>query len=125
MSSTHPHVRIVLTTLGADTDGAVLARTLVDERLAACVNVLPPMTSVLSMEGQVEQDRRAAGDHQNDAGEASGPGGAVRGLHSYELPEFVVLAAVSGSDAYCGGLESRSAPHKGAAPKGCPKRGDP
>jgi uncharacterized protein involved in tolerance to divalent cations len=37
---------IVLTTLGAGTDAAALARVLVAERLAACVNVLPVMTSV-------------------------------------------------------------------------------
>ena len=38
-------IAIVLTTIGADADAASLARTLVEERLAACVNVLPPMTS--------------------------------------------------------------------------------
>ena len=39
-------VSIVLTTLGADADAASIARTLIDERLAACVNILPVMTSV-------------------------------------------------------------------------------
>ena len=57
MSSSFPEVVLVLTTIAVEADGSVLARTLVDERLAACVNVLPPMTSVYRWKGQVEQDR--------------------------------------------------------------------
>ena len=47
----------MLTTIAADADGAALARTLVEEQLAACVNLLPAMTSVYRWKGQVEQDR--------------------------------------------------------------------
>ena len=50
-------VSIVLTTLGADADAAAIARTLIEERLAACVNILPPMTSIYRWQGKVEQDR--------------------------------------------------------------------
>ena len=46
---------IVLTTVAADRDPLPLARTLVDERLAACVNVLPPMRSIYRWQGAVEQ----------------------------------------------------------------------
>jgi periplasmic divalent cation tolerance protein len=93
-------VAIVLTTLGADADAAALGRTLVDERLAACVNVLPVMTSIYRWHGQVEQEReqqlviKTAGDRL-PALEAR-----LRELHPYELPEFVVLTAAGGSDAY-------------------------
>ncbi len=47
---------IVLTTVGAAFDVAALARTLVDEHLAACVNVLPPMQSIYRWQGQVHVD---------------------------------------------------------------------
>ena len=66
MSSTAGHdttasaIAIILTTLGIDIDVVAFARTLVDERLAACVNVLPPMTSVYRWRGLVEQ----AQEHQ-------------------------------------------------------------
>jgi periplasmic divalent cation tolerance protein len=46
---------IVLTTYPADRDPSSLAQALVTERLAACVNVLPPMQSIYRWEGQVEQ----------------------------------------------------------------------
>ena len=55
--SSSADVVIVLTTLGADADAVALARVLVDERLAACVNILPPMTSVYRWKDAVEQDR--------------------------------------------------------------------
>src|SRR6478735_11961577 len=45
----------LLTTLEADADGAAFARTLVDEKLAACVSVLPAMTSVYRWKGSIEE----------------------------------------------------------------------
>ena len=53
-------VRIVLTTIGSEADGISIAKTLVDEGLAACVNVLPQMISIYRWKGSVEQD----GEHQ-------------------------------------------------------------
>ena len=52
-----PSVSIVLTTLSADADAAALAKTLVEERLAACVNVVPGVTSIYRWQGAVSQDR--------------------------------------------------------------------
>lgn len=100
VSSSFPEVVLVLTTLAAEADGSVLARTLVDERLAACVNVLPPMTSVYRWKGQVEQDREQQVIIKTTRDKLPALEARVRELHSYELPEFVVLAVVSGSDAY-------------------------
>ena len=50
-------VRIALTTIGSEADAIALAKTLVDERLAACVNVLPPMISIYRWKGSVEQEK--------------------------------------------------------------------
>ena len=46
---------LVLTTLPVDGDAEAFARTLIDERLAACVNILPPMQSIYRWEGTIEQ----------------------------------------------------------------------
>ena len=100
MSSSVPDVVLVLTTIAAEADGSVLARTLVDERLAACVNVLPPMTSVYRWKGQVEQDREQQLIIKTTRDKLPALEARVRELHSYELPEFVVIAARGGSDAY-------------------------
>ena len=51
-----PAYVIVLTTLPAGAENGAFGRTLVEERLAACVNLLPAMESVYRWEGQVERD---------------------------------------------------------------------
>ena len=92
-------VSIVLTTLGADADAAAIARTLIDERLAACVNILPPMTSVYRWQGKVEQDREQQMVIKTASGRVADLQVRLRQLHPYELPEFLVLDA-TGSEAY-------------------------
>ena len=52
---THDYV-MVLTTLPVDADGPGFAQSLVEERLAACVNLLAPMESVYRWEGNIEQE---------------------------------------------------------------------
>lgn len=100
MSSTAPRVAIVLTTISAETDGAELARTLVDERLAACVNILPAMTSVYRWKGKVEQEREQQLVIKTTADRLPSLEVRIRELHTYELPEFLVIAADEGAAAY-------------------------
>ena len=58
---------IVLTTLPADGDAEQFASQLVEERLAACVNILPPMRSVYRWKGAVERaDERQLADQDDD-----------------------------------------------------------
>ena len=91
---------IVLTTLAADADAAALARTLVEERLAACVNVLPPMTSVYQWEGRVQEEREHQLVIKTVAGRLPALEARLHELHPYEVPEFLVLTAAAGSEAY-------------------------
>jgi periplasmic divalent cation tolerance protein len=86
---------LVLTTLGADADAAELARTLVEERLAACVNVLPAMTSIYRWKGSVEQEREQQLLIKTTAGRVEALAARLRELHPYELPEFIVLDAAA------------------------------
>jgi periplasmic divalent cation tolerance protein len=99
-SAAASRVAIVLTTLGADADAAALARTLVDERLAACVNVLPAMTSIYRWHGRVEQDREQQVVIKTAADRLPALEARLRELHPYELPEFMVLTPAGGSAAY-------------------------
>lgn len=91
---------IALTTLGADTDAAAFARTLVEERLAACVNILPIMTSVYRWKGAVDTDREQQLVMKTTEDRLERLEARVRELHPYELPEFVVLRPSGGSAAY-------------------------
>jgi periplasmic divalent cation tolerance protein len=90
---------LVLTTIGADADAAALARALVEARLAACVNVLPPMTSVYRWKGAVEEDREQQLVIKTSPATVAELQAWLLAHHPYETPEFLVLDA-SGSDAY-------------------------
>ena len=98
-SAAQPRALVVLTTLGADADAAALARAMVDRRLAACVNVLPPMTSVYRWKGKVEQDREQQLVIKTSPERRLALEAFLREHHPYETPELLVLDA-GGSAAY-------------------------
>ena len=91
---------IVLTTLPADAEARTFGRTLVEERLAACVNLLPAMDSVYRWEGQVEHDTERQVIVKTSRDRVAALWDRIRELHPYETPEFVVLNIQDGSDAY-------------------------
>jgi periplasmic divalent cation tolerance protein len=99
-SSLDPDVRIVLTTIGAERDAVALARTLVDERLAACVNVLPKMISIYRWKGSVEQDHEHQIVIKTRSDRLPALEARLRQLHPYELPEFLVLDVAGGGAPY-------------------------
>lgn len=84
---------IVLTTLSASTDAVAFARMLVSDRLAACVNVLPPMTSLYRWKGAIEEDREQQLVIKTTRDRVAAIEARFRELHPYELPEFVILNA--------------------------------
>jgi periplasmic divalent cation tolerance protein len=96
---THDYV-IVLTTIPADADGPGFGRTLVDERLAACVNLLPIMESVYRWEGRIEYESERQVVIKTARERVVALWERVREMHPYEVPEFVVLPIVDGNDAY-------------------------
>ena len=93
-------VILVLTTMPDDDRADALAQTLIDERLAACVNVHDPMTSVYRWEGQVERDRERQLVIKTTRDRLAALEKRLRALHPYELPEFVVVAVDEGSASY-------------------------
>jgi periplasmic divalent cation tolerance protein len=95
-----PEHVLVLTTLPVDADIAAFARSLVDERLAACVNVLPVMDSVYRWEGRVERESERQLIIKTTRERTETLWERVRELHPYEVPEFVVVSIVDGNDAY-------------------------
>ena len=92
-STTDRSVVIILTTLGAATDAAAFARVLVGDRLAACVNVLPPMTSLYRWKGAIEEDSERQLVIKTTSDRVAAIQARFQELHPYELPEFIVLSA--------------------------------
>ena len=87
---------LVLTTLPADADGDAFAASLVEERLAACVNLLPLMDSVYRWEGRVERETERQLIIKTSRERVSALWDRVRELHPYEVPEFIVLPITDG-----------------------------
>jgi periplasmic divalent cation tolerance protein len=91
---------IVLTTIGGTTDGREIASTLVTERLAACVNVLGEMDSIYRWKDGVESDRERQLIIKTTADRVAALKVRLHEIHSYELPEFLVLPVADGSEPY-------------------------
>lgn len=91
---------LVLTTLPASADAAAFASRLVDERLAACVNILPPMESVYRWKDRIEHEAERQLVIKTAADRLGALRARIDDLHPYEVPEFVVLPIVDGSASY-------------------------
>lgn len=92
--------RLVLVMAGSEDEAASIARTLVDERLAACVNIVGPARSIYRWRGAIEDVREYLLLIKTRARLYSKVERRVRELHSYEVPEVVALPFASGSHPY-------------------------
>ena len=106
------HFVIVLATFPADADAEPLATTLVEERLAACVNVLPPMTSIYTWQGKVERAAERQLLIKTSRPRLAALEARLKSLHPYDVPEFVVIPIIAGSADYLGWVEEGTAPVK-------------
>ncbi len=93
-------VVLVLTTVPEGSLGEEMASVLVAERLAACVNVCPSMTSFYRWKDAVERDTERQLVIKTTDDRVPAVQKRVTELHTYELPEFLVLETTGGSDAY-------------------------
>jgi periplasmic divalent cation tolerance protein len=92
--------RIVLSTAGSEEEARKLARHLVEHQLAACVNIVPQIESIYRWQGKVESSQEWLLLIKTTAERCSAVRDAIRELHSYELPECVVLTIEDGSPDY-------------------------
>lgn len=100
------NARIVLTT-AADTDEANrLARTLVEERLVACATLIPSVRSIYRWEGEVETATESLLLLKTGADQLTALQNRLQALHSYQIPEFLVLPVERGSSSYLEWLQN-------------------
>lgn len=91
---------VVLSTLPSDGEASRIAWALVEGRLAACINILPAMTSVYRWTEGVEQETEHQIVIKTTRARVPALWEKLRDLHPYDLPEFVVLPIADGSDMY-------------------------
>ncbi|BDU18039.1 divalent-cation tolerance protein CutA [Lysobacter auxotrophicus] len=97
---TDPRVRLVLSTCPDAPTAEALAAALVDERLAACVNVLPGIRSIYRWQGAVERGEEILLLIKTTADRQDALVARLATLHPYELPEALAVEAVGGLAAY-------------------------
>ena len=91
---------IVLTTAGSETEARKMAQTLVERRLAACVNIIPRIQSVYRWEGKVEETEECLLLIKTVKAREDQVRTAIRELHTYDLPECIAIPIESGSAEY-------------------------
>jgi periplasmic divalent cation tolerance protein len=92
--------RIVLTTAGSEEEAQKIARHLVERRLAACVNIVPQVTSIYRWQGKMEEASEWLLIVKTTAGAFGKVRQAIAELHSYDLPECICLTIEDGSPNY-------------------------
>ncbi|GAA5215476.1 divalent-cation tolerance protein CutA [Corallincola platygyrae] len=91
---------LVLSTSPDEAIAKRLAQTLVEEQLAACVSMIPQITSVYMWQGEIESDTEVQLLIKSDRVRLPALESRLMSLHPYEVPEFLVLDVDSGSEDY-------------------------
>lgn len=91
---------LVISNLPDQASAAKLAAVLIEQRLAACVNVLSPCTSVYRWQGQVETAAEVPVFIKTTREHYPALEAAIRAHHPYELPEIIAVPLVAGLPAY-------------------------
>jgi len=109
---------VVLVTVGSAGEGHRLARALVEERIAACVNQIPGIQSTYRWEGKVEQSAEELLVIKTRKTLFPALEKRVRELHGYAVPEVIALPIVAGSEPYVKWLGEQTAPEVAQADAG-------
>ncbi len=100
MVQTGGRYRIVLVTCASVGEARRIGRSVVEKKLAACTNILAGVESIYRWKGKVERAREVLLVMKTTAARLRELESEVKHLHSYEVPEFVVLPIVAGSEEY-------------------------
>jgi len=90
---------------GSEEEATKIAHALVDERLAACVNIVSPIRSIYRWEGKVRDEREWLLIIKTQRTRFEDLEKKVRSLHSYHVPEIVSLPIIEGHKPYLSWLE--------------------
>ena len=87
---------LLYVTAGSAEEATEIARTLVDERLAACANILPPIRSIYRWQGEIQDEPECAMIVKTRADMVEEATARIRALHSYDVPCVVALDVAGG-----------------------------
>src|SRR5689334_1973894 len=91
---------VMLCTVPDRPAGERIAQALVEERLAACVNLVPGITSIYRWQGKVEKESECLLVIKSTAARSETLKDRIKTLHPYELPEIIALPITDGDATY-------------------------
>jgi periplasmic divalent cation tolerance protein len=91
---------VVLVTCGSEDEAIKIANALVEEHLAACVNLIAPIRSIYRWEGKIWDEKEWLLVIKTQKDRFKELEKEVKTLHSYSVPEIISLPIVEGSSAY-------------------------
>ncbi len=93
-------VSVVMVTVGSSEEALSIARTLVEEQLAACVNIVPRIRSIYRWKGDICDDEEQLLIMKTRTDLFPALQSRIRELHSYEVPEIISFPVAEGSPDY-------------------------
>jgi periplasmic divalent cation tolerance protein len=108
-ATTGQAVRLCLCTCPDRAGAEAIAQALVEERLAACVNLLPGVTSIYRWDGGVERAEEIQLLIKTTAARLPALAERLRALHPYDVPELIALEAVGGFREYLNWVAAETA----------------
>ncbi len=91
---------VIFVTCGSEEEALKIANTLVEERLAACVNLVAPIRSIYRWEGKIWDEKEWLLIVKTRARSFETLKKKVKSLHSYSVPEIIGIPVTEGSSAY-------------------------
>ena len=93
-------ISIVLVTAGNEDEAATIGRTLVEERLAACANIVPRIRSIYRWQGKIYDEQEFLIIIKTRTSQFDAVQKRVKELHSYEVPEIISFPVARGLPQY-------------------------
>ena len=91
---------VIFITAPNEDEAAGIGRSLVEARLAACVNIVRNIRSIYTWQGNIEDDSEALMIVKTRKSLFKALSAKVRELHSYDVPEIIALPVTDGSEEY-------------------------
>lgn len=91
---------VVLVTTSSEEEAIALGRTLIEQRLVACVNVLPKVQSIFQWEGKISEEEEYLMILKTRMPLFKALETTITAQHSYEVPEIIALPVVEGAPSY-------------------------
>ena len=92
--------KLIISTAGSHDEASRIAHALVEEKFAACVNIVGPIESVYRWQGKVESAQEFLMLVKTTQARSNAAMARIRELHSYEVPEAIVININDGLSAY-------------------------